>query len=278
MAWRIWHQSFTVLGDLPDYREALRERIQAVVRPDTQVVLHGQIPGTYRTDYPVGDLKYRFLYWMHGLQWVAAAREAERQGFDAMVMANIPSPMIAEIRTLVDIPVVAYGEAAFHVSGLYGRKVGMLFFAVERRDFWPERLREWGVSERFAGIEQAGVTFHDVAAALKDEEKRKTVVAAIVKQGEKLVAETGADVIVPGEMPLNLLLAMAGVNYIAGATVIDGISLSFKMAETMIELKQFSGMGPSRRGYHHDKPDPRRVDQVMSFYGLDGLGGRIIED
>ena len=93
-----------------------------------------------------------------------------------------------------------------------------------------------------------------------------------------LFRSTGADVIVPGEMPLNLLLAMAGVNYIAGATVIDGIGLSFKMAETMIELKQFSGMGPSRRGYHHERPDPRRVDEVMGFYGLEGLGGRMVED
>lgn len=278
MGLRIWHQSFTVLQDLPEYREALRKRIAAVVRPDTEVVLHGQIPGTYPTDYPGTDLKYRFLYWMHGLQWVAAAREAERQGFDAMVMANIPSPMIAEIRTLVEIPVVAYGEAAFHVSGLYGRKVGMLFFTTERRDFWPERMHDWGVSERFAGIMGAGVTFRDVADALANPDRRKAVCDIIVEHGKKLVEECGADVIVPGEMPLNLLMALEGINYIAGATVIDGISLCFKMAETMIDLKKFSGMGPSRRGYFHDKPDPKRVDQVFSFYGLEGLGSRIVED
>lgn len=278
MGLRIWHQSFTVLQDLPEYREALRKRIAAVVRPDTEVVLHGQIPGTYPSDYPGTDLKYRFLYWMHGLQWVAAAREAERQGFDAMVMANIPSPMIAEIRTLVEIPVVAYGEAAFHVSGLYGRKVGMLFFTTERRDFWPERMHDWGVSERFAGIMGAGVTFRDVADALANPDRRKSVCETIVAHGKRLVEECGADVIVPGEMPLNLLLALEGINYIAGATVIDGISLCFKMAETMIDLKNFSGMGPSRRGYFHDKPDPKRVDQVFSFYGLEGLGSRIVED
>lgn len=278
MGLRIWHQSFTVLQDLPPYRDALRDRIARVVRPDTEVVLHGQIPGTYPSDYPGTDIKYGFLYWIHGLQWVTAAREAERQGFDAIVLASIPSPMIREIRTLVDIPVIGYGETAFHLSGLYGRKVGMLFFNTERKDFWPEQMHQWGVSERFAGIAPAGVSFREVADALTNPERCSETIATIIASGEKLAEECGADVIVPGEMPMNLLLANAGVNYMGGATVIDGIATCFKMAETLVDLKKLSGMAPSRRGYFHDRPDPARVEQVLRFYGLENLGNRIQED
>src|SRR5690606_31264909 len=127
-------------------------------------------------------------------------------------------------RTVVDIPVVGYGEAAFNLAGLYGRRAGMLFFIKERLDFWPEQIRAWGLGERFAGIEHAGVTFQDVLGAHMDAARRDSVVARIVAQGEKLVRETGADVIVPGELPLNLLLAAAEVREIAGATVIDGLA------------------------------------------------------
>ena len=74
---RIWHQSFTVLGDLPDYRRMLGERIRKVVRPDTEVVLHGQIPGTYSSNYPGTDIRYRAIVWLHGLQWITAALEAD---------------------------------------------------------------------------------------------------------------------------------------------------------------------------------------------------------
>jgi len=35
---KIWHQSFTVLEDLPAYRAAMEAHIRKVVRPDTQVV------------------------------------------------------------------------------------------------------------------------------------------------------------------------------------------------------------------------------------------------
>lgn len=277
MALRIWHQSFTVLGDLPAYVDALKARIAEVVTPSTEVVLHGQIPNTYPSEYPGTDLGHSFLYRMHELQWAAAAREAERQGFDAMVLASIPSPMIRDLRTLVDIPVVGYGETAFNLAGLYGRRVGMLFFNTGRRDFWGEQVRQWGVAERFAGIAHAGVSFDDVVAAHVDATKLPEVVERIVKHGEKLAEECAADVIVPGEMPMNLLLAKAGVHHIGGATVIDGIATCFRMAETLVSLKNLAGMTPSQRGYFHVKPDPKRVDQVLDFYGLGNLGKRIPE-
>lgn len=272
---RIWHQSFTVLQDLPAYVDVLKERIAAVVRPDTEVVLHGQIPGTYSSDYPGTDLAYGVLYWMHGLQWLAAAREAEKQGFDAMVLASIAGPMAQEIRTIVDIPVVGYGEAAFNLAGLYGRRAGMLFFIKERLDFWPEQLHAWGLGGRFAGIEHAGVTFHDVLAGHMDASKRDGIVARVVEQGEKLVRETGADVIVPGELPLNLLLTGAGVQNIAGATVIDGLATVFKFAELLVDLRRSSGMKPSRHGFYHAAPDSRRLEQVFEFYKVGDLGKRI---
>ncbi|MCC6532658.1 MAG: racemase [Burkholderiales bacterium] len=275
MTLRIWHQSFTVLSDLPAYVDALKARIGEVVAPGTQVVLHGQIPNTYPSEYPGTDLAYNFLYRLHELQWAAAAREAERQGYDAMVLASIPSPMIRELRTLVNIPIVGYGETAFNLAGLYGRRVGMLFFNVSRRDFWLEQVRQWGVAERFAGIAAAGVSFDDVVAAHVDPSRLDGVVQTIVANGEKLAQDAGADVIVPGEMPMNLLLAKAGVHKIGGATVIDGIATCFKMAETLVSLQRLAGMSPSRRGYFHAQPDPARVEQVLDFYGLAELGRRI---
>lgn len=275
MSLKIWHQSFTVLGDLPAYHVALRERIAQVVRPGTEIVMHGQIDGTYPSTYPGTDLGFGALYWMHGLQWLAAAREAQAQGFDAMVLASIPSPMIREIRTIVDIPVVGYGETVFHLSGLYGRRAGMLFFNTVRRDFWPEQVRQWGVAERFAGIAAAGVTFDEVVEAYGDPSKIPAVIAKVIDHGTRFVQENAVDVLIAGEMPLNLLLSRAGVTEIAGATIMDGIATSFKMAETLVELKTLAGMRPSNRGYFHARPDPKRVDDVFAFYGLQGLGGRI---
>ena len=38
---KIWHQSFTVLQNVPAYAEAIQQHLRRVLRPDTEVVLHG---------------------------------------------------------------------------------------------------------------------------------------------------------------------------------------------------------------------------------------------
>lgn len=272
---RIWHQSFTTLADVPGYAAALRVRMAELLCPGTEVVLHGQIGGTYPSDYPGGDLGHSALFWLHGLQWMAAAREAERQGFDAMICATMSNPLIEELRTLVDIPVIGYGETVLTLSRLYGRRFGMLCFIEGRQDFWPQRLREWGFADRFAGIRGLGIGFHDVVGGLADESVRERVVAKVREAGASLVRDTGADVIIPSEMPLNLLLALAGVHEIEGAAVMDGLAVCCKMAETQCELREVAGMRPSRRGFFHAPPDPARVEQVLDFYGLGELGRKI---
>jgi len=278
MGLRICHQSFTTLSDVPVYREGLRNRIKDIVRSDTEVVLHGQIPGTYSSDYPGADLAFSALFWMHGLQWIAAAREAERQGFDAIVCATMSNPLVRELRSLVNIPVVGYGETCMHLSGLYGRRFGLLCFMTARLEFWTEAARQWGVAERFVGAAPAGVEFRDVLDAFSDDGRRVELVSRIKAAGEKFVKEAGVDVLIPSEMPLNLLMALAGVNEIGGASVIDGLAVSFKAAEMLCDLRRLSGMKPSSRGYFHARPDPRRVEQVLQFYGLEGLGGKIQPD
>jgi len=184
---------------------------------------------------------------------------------------------LREIRTLVNIPVVGYGDTAFRIAGLYGRRFGMLFFNTERADFWPDYIRNMGLSEAFVGIRPAGVTFQEVAAAHGDPALRPEIIARVQQEGERMVRELGADVLIPGEMPLNLLLADAGVSSIAGATVIDGLATTFLMAEMMVDLRRVSGMIQSRHGWFHAAPDPARVAEMLAFYGLDTLGARIPE-
>lgn len=275
MGIRIWHQSFTVLADVPPYREALCKRVGELVPAGTVVELHGQIPGTYSTNYPGSDIAYSFLYWLHGLQWIAAAREAEKQGFDAMLIASMSDSMLREIRTIVDIPVVGYGESVFNYARFYGRRVGLLVFIAERQEFWSARVKEWGVEDRFAGVAPAGVTFHDVLAAYDNAERAKRVIETVSESAEKLIRETGADVIVPVEMPLNLLFAREGVSCIGGVTVLDGLATSLCAVETLINLKRTSGMTPSTRGYFNARPDKARVQEALQFYGLENLGSRI---
>ncbi len=279
MAMRIWHQSMAVLRDVPEYTAALNKRLPTIVRPDTEVVMHGLAVGTMdHANYPKEDLGSAYLMYAHGNQFIAAGLDAQAQGFDAMVLATLGNPMLPEIRSLVNIPVVGYGDTSFRLAALYGKRFGLMFFNTVRLGFWREYFRINGLSESFAGIVPAGVSFQDVVAAHADDKKRDEVIRAISVTAEHMVNDLGVNVIVPGEMPLNLLLANAKVSSIAGATIIDGLALSFKTAEMMVDLQRATGMIQSRAGWGHNQPSAGRLEQVQNFYGLDKLRGRLASE
>ena len=87
----------------------------------------------------------------------------------------------------------------------------------------------------------------------------------------RLIAD-GADVIIPGEMPLNVLLATEGVHEVDGAPVLDGLGVTFALTECFVDLKRRTRLGASRNGWYGAAPRKERVQEVLGFYGLDRLG------
>jgi allantoin racemase len=267
---RIWHQSMTVLDDIPAYRDALEGHLRKITRPDTSVVLHGLYPGTYPADYPVDDLAYPYLASLHSTQWVAGALNAQQQGFDAYAMCTLPNPMIREIRTLVDIPVTGYGEAAAHIACMLGQRFGIMTFVQQFPPMYLERNASYGLASRCAGAAWTGFGFRDVLAGYTDPEPLIERFRAAVR---KMVKEQGADVIIAGSVPLTLLLAINGVHRVDDVPIIDGLAATIKMAEMMVDLRKFSGMTVSRQGYFNAAPSPERLQQAMKFYGVDKFLG-----
>jgi allantoin racemase len=259
---RIWHQSFIVLEDAPAYTDRVRQHIDRVKHPGTVVDLHGPVPGTYSTDYPGVDLGYSFLFGMHSLQWPANAVVAQREGYDAFALCTIIDPMYREIKTIVDIPVVAAGEICFHVASMHGQRFGLMLF-MDRVIPRYAQLIEWaGLTGRCAGIRQSGLQFSDVA---KGFDHPGPVIDRFRETARGMIA-AGADVIIPGEIPMNVLLAAEGVNRVDDVPVIDCLGVTIKMTEMMVELRASTGLAHSRHGWHNAAPPAARVAQVMDFY------------
>jgi hypothetical protein len=69
-------------------------------------------------------------------------------------------------------------------------------------------------------------------------------------------------------MPLNILLASNGITQIDGVQVLDGLAVTLKLTESMVELKRSVGLSHSHHGWLSKKPSRERVNQVLDFYGL----------
>lgn len=268
MTIRIWHQSHTVLEDVPDYAATLKRHVDKVKGADTEVVMNGMKPGTFTTEYPGKDLAYTALYTMHNVQWLVNAVRAERGGFDAYAMATFPNPRIEVARTLVDIPVTGYGEGCAHLACMYGRRFGVLNFIPEAVVLYQSQLEGYGLGQRLAGVRQAGVTFNEVAAGFREP---GPVIDKFLETARGFIRDTGCDVIIPGEMVLNVFLIDNGITRVDDVPLIDGMGAVVKLTEMMVELRRLSGMEASRHGFFNARPPAGRFEEICRFYGLEGL-------
>ena len=254
---RIWHQSLTVLEDVPEYAARMREHIRRAVRPDTEVVLHGLLPGTYPANYPGDDISYAFFFAMHSLQFPLQALNAEKAGFDAMAVCTLPDPMLREARSLVDIPVVGAGEVCFAAAAAGGRKFGMLLFIDRMAERYREQIREMRLEANCVGIEPVGFTFREAMAAFANP---GLIMDRFDIAARRLIA-AGARAIIPGEIPLNVLLASIGKRDVDGVPLLDSLALTLQAAEKAPRERP-------REGWSGAKPPRERVEQVLRYYGL----------
>jgi len=261
---RIWHQSLTVLGDLPAYEARMRAHIRKVVRPDTEVVLHGMLPGTYPANYPGDDLAYRFFFTMHSAQWALHALNAEAEGFDAFACCSLPDPMLTELRTLVEIPVAGCGETCFRLAAKPDRRFGMLVFIDRMAERYLEQIAGLGLAEHCVGVAPVGFTFHDVLDAF---DKPGPVIDRFRAAARRMIS-AGAAGIIPGEIPLNVLLASEGLGEVDGVPLIDSLGATLRQAEAMVDLRAAAGPEPRADGWSTSAPPRERVKQVLDFYGL----------
>lgn len=264
MTIRIWHQSFTVLSDLGAYDAALRAHFKKVARADTTIDMHGMQPGTYRSHYPGDDIKYGAIQYLHGLQFMANGINAQNQGYDAYAISTLPEPTLRETRSLLSIPVVGYGESAMFTACMLGRKFGVLVFIDELAELVADNASRHGLAERLAGVRHVGFRFADVLAAFSDP---TWLIEQFQVSARRLIAD-GAEVIIPGEAPLNVLLATHGINQVDGVPVLDSLGSWIKQAESMVDMQRASGIQTCNTGYFSARPDADRIREIFGFYGL----------
>lgn len=260
---RIWHQSFTVLDDVPHYRDALARHLSAAAGQGHSVDLHGMRAGTYPSDYPGTHIKYAYLSGLHKEQFVHAALRAQDEGYDAFLIATIPDTAYEEVRTLVDIPVVTFGQTSVLMAAQLGRRVGIVNFIAELEPQLRRNMEVYGLDRIVGPIRQVGRAFTDIMSAYADP---APLTQAFTEAARQAIAD-GADVIVPGEGPLNVFLADQGISRVDDVPVLDSLGTCVRVALLRAEQHRAQGLVASRRGFFGEQPDRGLVDAARAFYG-----------
>lgn len=259
---RIWYQSFTVLEDVGPYATALREHLTARAAEGTEIDFHGMRPGTYPSAYPGTHISYSYLAGLHKEQFVAAALRAEREGYDAMLIATIPDTGFEECRALVDIPVVAFGNASVAFAATLAPKVGIVNFIDALRTQLRRNMLLYGFADLVGPIVALGRGFDDVVNGFAEPEP---LIEAFTAAARTAIAD-GAQAIIPGEGPLNVFLASHGVSRVDDVPVIDSLGAGLALTETRARMYADSGLRPSRNGFYFAKPPDEVVESARTQY------------
>ena len=251
---RLWYQSFVHPVEQAPYIERLQSQLDLVAAPGHRFEVQGLDPPDHLF-HPLTEFRC-------AAQTIRNALEAERAGYDAVVIGHFQEPGLLECRGALDIPVIGLGEATLLAACSMGRRISLVTIDPIFIDWHEQQVKAHGLDQRVVGIRAIEVNLPAFMRAFTDDASYAEVRADFVDQVRPLIA-AGAEVIIPaGGLPM-LLFARESPFVIDDALVLNGIVVLAKAAEMALALRRLTGAVVSRRGTYA-KASPECVQEFLS--------------
>jgi Asp/Glu/hydantoin racemase len=250
---RLWHQSVTELNRDNAYSAALVRVGRKALGARAVVETFGLPPGTYGGQPVSVALGNAFVYHRILDRIIDQAIAAERGGYDAFILGSFSEPFIAEIRSVVNIPVVSIFESTLLVGCSLGSKLGFITTSPDVVGMIEKALPAHGLGSRVAAVlsldpPQTGPVLHACF-------EKPTAVLESFDRAATAALAAGADVLIPAEGLIAALLTDRGITQFQGAPVMDVFGVTWSYACMLADLRESSGLVMTRRG-RYAPPDP----------------------
>lgn len=265
---RIWEQGLVATYSLPGYKELILEHYAAYQRPGTEIVIHGVKDDASANAASIAGraVNYSYLHRFHDTQIIENVRRAEREGFDAVIIGVLQDSGLWESRSVVDIPVIGYGEVSMLTACMHGSRFTFVCINPDMDPLVRKMIHDQGLDARAAPTAYVDCGYPDFVAAVAGKPER--FLDAFHVAARKAMREHGVDVLLPGQTIMAELLWRAGVKRIDDALVLDPRLPLLRTAEMLVEMRR-AGLGVSRRGFYWAKPPAELETGVRTFYGLE---------
>ncbi|MBW2058513.1 MAG: aspartate/glutamate racemase family protein [Deltaproteobacteria bacterium] len=214
----------------------IRQELVRIKRPDTElaVLCPERGPDTIESAYdeaiavpPTLDL----------------VRKANREGYDAVILACFSDPGLEAAKEISEIPVIGIEESSLHMAAMLGAKFSVITPRKERIPSKREHVHMRGLDHFLASIRSLDLS---VAETDADPEKTKRRVFEVARRA---VEEDGAEVIILG------CAGMAGyapeIEEKLKIKILDPSAVALKVAEAMVDL----GLVHSKVGLFSSPPE-----------------------
>ena len=260
---RIWHQSFTDLTRVPDYRDTLRRHAAAVLEPDVEVTVHGLRPGTYPDGVaPIHAIRYRWVEFLNEAQVCEAAMAAERAGYDAFALGCFHDPGLRQARSLVSIPCAGLSESCLLTACSLAAKVSLVTITARQARQHAEMVDHYGLAARVASIRPLEPEVDEFM--MQATPAAQAAIVAAFEASARASAADGAELVIPGEGVLNEFLYARGIRQVDDVPVMDALGVLFRHTAYLAGLQQRLGQGVSRR-HSYARPPAELVGHARRF-------------
>jgi len=251
---RIAYQSYVDYENGKSYWDNLGAHLDEITDPQTTVDIRGITP---YDSYAHALVEFRCAREM-----ICNAIEAERAGYDAFIVGHFQDAGLYEARSVVDIPVVALGEASMLYSCQLGQRIGIVTINPRFTPWFHHQVGKYGLKERVTGVHAVKFEPGQIMAGFDSQELFNKVVEDFAEQAAPLVAD-GVDVLLPGGGIPMLLFSRIHNHNVDGAPIINGIPIVVKMAEMAVKLKRLTGLSVSRTS-DYIQPPAEIIEEFMT--------------
>ena len=232
-----------------------KENFNLVRRPDTEIFSKFSdwgIIGMEGFFYPAIDL-------LNSQAVLQSCLSAEKEGFDGILITCFGDPMLDQIRSLVNIPVISIGEASLYMAAIMAKKFGLVVISEANIHETWHKVNILGLKDFCAGIQATPEPPQKQPEGLIHASE---TIDSFITAGKPLINQ-GAEILIPccGLMSPALRIAPGcensrphGLTQIDQVPIMDVLSVSLQLLESMIILKKSGSPWISRRGIYRTPP------------------------
>ncbi len=160
-----------------------------------------------------------------------AFRQAEREGYDAVVPLGMLDIGVEGGRSCVDIPVVAPLQATLHIAAQLGDQFGIVCYHPSAIPRHRSQTQFYGMESFIAGRRASGVYLQHIA------QNRDRMIQSFLAAARALIDEDGAQVIIPqGITQCPVQMQPKWLSEQLGVPVVEGIGAPIRLAALMVSL------------------------------------------
>lgn len=201
--------------------EHIRRELVKIKRPETELMVVNPEHGPVSIESVYDET-------LAGPPTLELVRQANQEGYDAIIIACFSDPALDAAKEVSEIPVIGIEEATLHVAAMLGHKFSITTVFSTRVPTRDLHVRMHGLESRYASSLVMNMPVLEMDA--KPEEAK----ARILELARQAVKEQGAEVVILG--CAGLAGYAADVERELGVVVLDPTAVAFKMAEALTEL------------------------------------------